>query len=77
MTEGMPSKGTIEWKGYHVSWIILMSFYLRHKDRTRCVVVASGEETYHEGKNRVHHHNKTITQADMRLILTLLRLILA
>lgn len=43
--------------------------------------VASGEETYHEGKNRVHHHirpsHKTITQADMRLILILLRLIVA
>ena len=29
------TEGTIEWKGYQVSWIILMPFYLRHEDRIR------------------------------------------
>ena len=56
MTEGMQSKGSIEWKCYHVSWVILMSFYVRHKDRNRGIVVVSEEETCHYRKDKVHRH---------------------
>ena len=42
------TEGTIEWKGYQVSWIILMPFYLRHEDRIRGDL----------GKSRIPHHRR-------------------
>lgn len=52
--KGMPSKDILEWEGYHVSWVILISLYLRHKDKTRGVIFS--EEPCHKRKDKVRHH---------------------